>query len=428
MYRWLNSALDYIPQWIEFQMRQSEQPGCVIAIAYKGQIVLEQAFGHADLSSGEPLTPRHRFRVASHSKSFTAAGIMKLREQGKLRLDDAVGRHVDGLHPAIAKATIAQLLSHSAGVVRDGADSGQWQDRRPFLDVAELRTALAEPPVIGGNTRFKYSNHGFGLIGLVIEAVTGERYTDWILRTIVDRAGLAETASDVPVADDVPVASGHSGRLPLGRRVVIPGNNPTNALAAATGFVSTAGDLAKFFAALDPAARRTPLTVESRHEMIRRQWRDPHSSIERHYGLGLWSGTTAGWDWFGHGGSFQGFITRTAVFPGYDPQRVDPDQCPRRAGQSMGRWCVSNPRHFCHARRADAAVCATGTGRWWSLWGTVDLVPMGRRVLVANLDLPAPFTDASELSVTGEDRGRIELANGTGSHGEGVRRVRGPDG
>jgi hypothetical protein len=53
---------------------------------------------------------------------------------------------------------------------------------------------------------------------------------------------------------------------------------------------------------------------------------------------------------------------------------------------------------------------------------------MGRRVLVANLDLPAPFTDASELSVTGEDRGRIELANGTGSHGEGVRRVRGPDG
>jgi D-alanyl-D-alanine carboxypeptidase len=152
MYRWLNSALDYIPQWIEFQMRQSEQPGCVIAIAYKGQIVLEQAFGHADLSSGEPLTPRHRFRVASHSKSFTAAGIMKLREQGKLRLDDAVGRHVDGLHPALAKATIAQLLSHSAGVVRDGADSGQWQDRRPFLDVAELRTALAEPPVIGGNT------------------------------------------------------------------------------------------------------------------------------------------------------------------------------------------------------------------------------------------------------------------------------------
>ena len=226
---------------------------------------------------------------------------------------------------------------------------------------------------------------------------------------------------------DVPVASGHSGRLPLGRRVVIPGNNPTNALAAATGFVSTAGDLAKFFAALDPAARRTSLTVESRHEMIRRQWRDPHSSIERHYGLGLWSGTTAGWDWFGRGGSFQGFITRTAVFPGYDLSvSILTNARDGLANQWVDGVCQILAIFATHG--APTPRVRDWTGRWWSLWGAVDLVPMGRRVLVANLDLPAPFTDASELSVTGEDRGRIELANGTGSHGEGVRRVRGPDG
>ena len=226
---------------------------------------------------------------------------------------------------------------------------------------------------------------------------------------------------------DVPVASGHSGRLPLGRRVVIPSNNPTNALAAATGFVSTAGDLAKFFAALDPAARRTPLTVESRHEMIRRQWRDPHSSIERHYGLGLWSGTTAGWDWFGRGGSFQGFITRTAVFPGYDLSvSILTNARDGLANQWVDGVCQILAIFATHG--APTPRVRDWTGRWWSLWGAVDLVPMGRRVLVANLDLPAPFTDASELSVTGEDRGRIELANGTGSHGEGVRRVRGPDG
>jgi D-alanyl-D-alanine carboxypeptidase len=132
MYSWLNPALDYIPRWIEFQVRQSDQPGCAIAIAYKGEIVLEQAFGRADLSSGEPLTPRHRFRVASHSKSFTAAGIMKLQEKSKLHLDDAVGRHVDALHPSVAKATIGQLLSHSAGIIRDGTDRGQRENRRPF--------------------------------------------------------------------------------------------------------------------------------------------------------------------------------------------------------------------------------------------------------------------------------------------------------
>src|SRR6516162_2279154 len=98
--------------------------------------------GYADIVSREPLSPRHRFRVASHSKSFTAAAFMKLREEGRLGLDDRVGRYVDGLNPAIAEATIAQLLSHSTGILRDGSDGGQWQDRRPFLDAAELRADL----------------------------------------------------------------------------------------------------------------------------------------------------------------------------------------------------------------------------------------------------------------------------------------------
>src|SRR5437899_8511647 len=118
MDRWLGAALDYIPHWLEFQMRQSEQPGCVIAAAQRGRIVLERAFGHADLIAGTTLTPRHRFRVASHSKTFTASGIMRLREQGKLRLDDPVGQYLGDLHKAVARVTIAQLLSHSAGLMR----------------------------------------------------------------------------------------------------------------------------------------------------------------------------------------------------------------------------------------------------------------------------------------------------------------------
>jgi hypothetical protein len=65
MDKWLKAALDYIPGWIALQMRLGDQPGCVIAIAHKGRIVLEQAFGLADLGSGEKMTPRHRFRIAS---------------------------------------------------------------------------------------------------------------------------------------------------------------------------------------------------------------------------------------------------------------------------------------------------------------------------------------------------------------------------
>ena len=106
MQKWLPAALDYIPRWIEFQMRQTETPGCVVAIAAKGDMVLEQAFGVADLGTGTALTALHRFRVASHSKSFTAAAIMKLREAGRLELDDPAGRFVDGLHPTVAEELV----------------------------------------------------------------------------------------------------------------------------------------------------------------------------------------------------------------------------------------------------------------------------------------------------------------------------------
>src|SRR5690348_9844425 len=158
---WLPRACDHFASWLEFQMRLSRQPGCITVVMQRGQIALERAFGSADLAAGEPLTPRHRFRIASHSKSFTAAGVMKLREAAKLRLDDPIGQYVKGLHPQIAEATVSQLLSHSAGIVRDGADAGYFEDRRPFPSTDELLADLQEPPVIERNTRHKYSNHGF---------------------------------------------------------------------------------------------------------------------------------------------------------------------------------------------------------------------------------------------------------------------------
>ena len=173
MDKWLAAALDYVPEWIGFQMRISEQPGCAMAIAHKGKVVFEQAWGYANQPRGQELTPRHRHRVASHSKSFTAAGILKLREKGKLQLDDPAGKYVKDLHPSVAKATVAQLLSHTAGIIRDGKDTGQWTHRRPFLSTEEFLKELAEPQPIEANLRMKYSNHGFGLAGHLASMLQG---------------------------------------------------------------------------------------------------------------------------------------------------------------------------------------------------------------------------------------------------------------
>jgi D-alanyl-D-alanine carboxypeptidase len=426
--KWLAAAVDYIPRWIEFQMRLSEQPGCVIAVARHGKVVLDAAFGHADQPCGIDLTPRHRFRVASHSKSFTSAGLLKLREQGRVRLDDPVGQYLTDLNPRIAETTISQLLSHSAGVVRDGADSGQWTDRRSFLNEAAIRADLATGTVIDSGSRFKYSNHGYALAGLVIEAITGESYNEWIAREVIAASGLDETTPDAPISRGTAFARGHSAKLPLDQRVAIPGENPTSVLSAATGFVSTAADLARFFASLSPLAKKSVLSPASRREMVRRQWRDAHSSVERWYGLGTISGTLGDWDWFGHTGGFQGYITRTVCVPaeGLTVSVLT------NAADGMSHGWVDGTLQILRAYARNGAPSrrtAGWSGRWWSLWGAVDLLPMADKVLVATPAMLNPFMDATEIEAGKRDRhgdaqGRIALAGAFGSHGEPVRLTR----
>lgn len=427
MSTWLDAALDYIPRWLAFQLDHLHQPGCTVAIAERGRIVLDAAFGVANLATGERLTPRHRFRVASHSKSFTAAGILKLQEQGRLRLDDPIGRFVAGLNPAVAAVTLAQLLSHSGGLTRDGADAGQFMDRRPFLNEAELLADLAAAAPLEPSTRFKYSNHGYGLLGLVIAKATGEPYAAWIRREIVAAAGLAETEPDMTAPDSVPFARGHTARLPLGRRLVVPGDNPAHAMAAATGFVSTARDLALFFSGLDPRSESRLLTALSRREMVRRLWQDRDASPERHYGLGLTSSKPGEGEWFGHGGSFQGTITGTAVLTG---PGIAVSVLTNAVDGPAPLWLegIGHILATMAAGGTPAAGTRDWTGRWWTLWGATDLVPMGERVRTATPAQPKPFDEGMEIAITGEDLGRVTRGSGFRSLGETARLVRDGDG
>lgn len=422
------AALPYLQPWLQHQLRSTEQPGVSVAVAHQGRVLLSFALGQG--GDGTTLTPRHRFRVASHSKTFTAVAVLKLREQGRLKLDDTVGTYVPGLRPEVAAATLTQLLSHTAGLVRDGFDAGQWSDRRPFLDEAALRADLARGAVLPANTRFKYSNHGYGLLGLVIEAVTGEAYTAWVMREVVQAAGLKDTVPDAPqLPANAPFAQGHSAKWPLGRRVAIPGRNPTNVLAAATGFISTAADLAQFYASLAPEAAESVLSAASRRELVRRQWRDPYGSVERWYGLGTISGSTPGagpeWDHFGHTGGFQGTLTRTVCVPA---QGLSLSMLTNAADGMAGVWVDGALQLLRTAAQhgAPTPAAAAWGGRWWSLWGASDLLPLGGRVFVTNPGLTNPVLDAPQIEPaepagSGTHHGRFVQAGGFASFGEAAR-------
>ncbi|HYF07948.1 MAG TPA: serine hydrolase domain-containing protein [Acetobacteraceae bacterium] len=422
MDRWLKPALDYIPRWIEFQMQPTAIPGCAIAVAHHGRVVFEHAIGFADIARGQPLTPRHRFRAASHSKTFTAAGVMKLREAGRITLDDPIGRHVEGVHEEVARVTIAQLLSHSAGITRDGPDSGQFADRIPYRSEAELMSDLAAPPVIEPVTRFKYSNHGYALLGRAIEAITGEPYARWIAREIVAASGLRETTPGMP-ARGVPFARGHTSARVLGRRLVIPADNDARAIGPAAGFVATAADLARFFWQIAPEAARSPLQVASRREMTRRHWRNPDTVIESWYGYGTIGGSLNGCDWFGHSGGWQGVLTRTVVVPA---QGLSVSVLTNAMDALPWLW-ADGVLHILRAFAENgppARRLRGWTGRWWTLRGATDLLPAGETVLAVQPAFGNPFAEATRIAVTRRDQGRIIRAPGFGSHGEAARIVR----
>ncbi len=407
-------------------MRLTEQPGCVIAISNGPDVVLEQAFGVADLLSHAPMTPRHRFRVASHSKSFTAAGVMLLREHGRLRLDDFLGQFASDLPEALAKATVGQVLSHAAGLSRDGNDCAHWDDLAPFPDPKWLREQLAKPPVLSPGERMKYSNLGYALIGLIIESVTGESFEAWMTREVVVRAGLMETTPDFAAETCEPLATGHSGKLPIGRRATAS-RIPTNALKPAAGFVSTARDLVRFYSQLDPAAGDSILSPASRRDMTRRHWKSLHTSGEYYYGLGIIAGSVEDHEYFGHTGGFYGFQSRTCVLPSLG---ITVSILVNAVDGPADGWIdgvVQILDRFAKAGPPTMAV-AEWTGRWWNAWGVVDLVPLGEVVLLASPDSTTPFSDAPEVAVSSRDHGWIKTASGFGSFGEDVVRTMGVDG
>lgn len=315
----LKHAVDFIKSWLQMRYEQGDVPGFVVAIAHRGQMLMNDAYGYADLERKLPMTPHHRFRIASHSKTFTATAVMILAEEGRVRLDDYVVDYLPWLrehHDARwTKVTIRQLLSHGAGVIRDGLEQDYWQLTRPFPDEETLTAEILETGLIlDNNTKLKYSNYGYSVLGLVIEAASGQSYHQFVTERIITPLGLQSTAAEYqPALDDV-LAMGYT-RADHKTRRPIP-HSTTGAMAAATGFCSTTEDLCTYFAAHMVGSGQL-LSDESKKEMQRTHFRDAGSEQPSTvgYGLGFVTGQTGKRSLFGHSGGYPGFITDTLADP-----------------------------------------------------------------------------------------------------------------
>ena len=216
-----------LPEWLETARHLRRQSGFQVAVWHDGELVAEVAVGAADEPAGIPLRTSHRLRIASHSKMLTAFTVMRLKEQGRLRLDDTVGDHVAELAESpVADRTLRDLLSHGAGLTRDSDDSRWWRLGIPFADRARLLEIARSGAVrTAPGLHLQYSNIGYGLLGLVIEEITGTGFAEAVAELVLDPVGVPGIGPDLPDAPPGPeqadgFAHGHTSLLHGPRRVV----------------------------------------------------------------------------------------------------------------------------------------------------------------------------------------------------------------
>ena len=310
-------------------------PGMAWGVVRDGALV--HAAGEGTLRDGETRPPDERsvFRIASMTKSFTAATILQRRDEDRLRLDDPVARHVPALEGCAAPTTdagpitIRQLLTMSAGLPTDDP----WGDRQQALPLEAFEALLRARPVIAwtpGST-FDYSNLGYGILGRVITAIAGEEYGDVIRARLLRPLGLASSGFH---EDEVPAEPLAHGYVREGDALVREGRDVYGALASMGGLYSTVADLARWVAwfldavpARDEPEDGTVLRRASRREM-QQGHRVFGAELEAHaahlapavvagsYGLGLAAMSDAELGiTINHGGGYPGFGSYMAWHP-----------------------------------------------------------------------------------------------------------------
>ena len=447
------AAAPYLEHWLEVQRRRARVPAVQAAVRVGGDLVLSVALGSADLAADEPLTTGHRFRVASHSKTFTATLVLQLLEAGALRLDDPLARWVPRIAetaPALGGVTVRALLGHQGGVVRDGADSDHWQLAHPFpADLDGLLGLASDGAVMGSDEHFKYSNVAYGLLGAVVEAAGGASWAEQLGERITGPLGMTSTLPDLDegsVGTDGRAAGHATGYAALlddeVERLPVPAV-PTGALAAATGVSSTAEDLTAWMSAHARGASSVlgarSLRLAQREESRLRA----HDEAVRRWGLGFEIDEVGGRTVVGHSGGFPGYVTRTWLDPEAEiavsvltsangsPAGALAAGLLRLVDVALagpdGRVDGADPARSGAEAGGDGTGLERWTGRFANLWGRTDVALLGGRLVLLSPAVPDPGEGWLELVPEG-DTLRSEAVDGTGPVGEAVQYAWAEDG
>lgn len=289
-------------------------PGAVVLVSRGDEVVFSEARGAADLVWGVPLAPSQTFAIASVTKTFTAAAILKLVEDHRLSLDDTLSTYVPEFRDT-SGITIRQLLSHTAGVSdRAILSEGPPGFLRQDISLADLVQQIAsQPSDFAPGSRQRYSNAGYILLGAVLEKVTESSWHRALSDLVIAPAGLHET-SYAPVSRIIPGrVSGYTTDGP-DRGVANADYISLSVPASAGGLVSTAPDLRAWMRSLV----RGDIVSSDVFQQMTTPVVPALGPSPNPYGFGFYVWSIRGEAMVGHTGQINGFTSMLGYLPAQD--------------------------------------------------------------------------------------------------------------
>ena len=311
----VRQALTFLEMWMDGQRAYEAIPGASAAVVHDQELVWASGFGLADRERAAAATPSTVYSICSISKLFTSVAVMQLRDEGRLRLDDPVEKHlpwfaVKQMYPESGPITVESLLTHSAGFQEDPSIPF-WTGAFDFPTREKVMASLpSEETLYPAQRHYEYSNLGLLLAGEIVTAASGTPYSDLVKARVLDPLGLTSTTPEMPSElRGGRLATGHSARRRDGTRLPVAFFQ-TRALAPAAGFASTAEDLARFaswqFRLLGRGGTEV-LAANTLREMQRVHFTDPDWKTTRGLGFHVWRADEK--TFVGHGGDCPGFRT-----------------------------------------------------------------------------------------------------------------------
>jgi serine beta-lactamase-like protein LACTB len=309
-------AIEKLTALIEHEVKDKQLPALSVALVDDQRVVWAKGFGFQDKDKKVPATERTVYRVGSVSKLFTDVAVMQLVEKGQLDLDAPVTAYLPDFKPVVKPEhkpiTLRMLMAHRSGLIREPPVGNYFDPTGPTLEqtVASLNgIPLVYPP----GERIKYSNAAIGVVGAVVQKVSGKPFEDAVEAAVLKPLGMAASSfRPTPVVKkdlaDAVMWTYHGREFPA----------PTFELGMAPAgcMYSTVTDLAKFATYLfagGKAGDARLLKQETIDQMFAPQFAKPDAKDG--FGIGFHVGELDGLKEVSHGGAIYGFATTWSILP-----------------------------------------------------------------------------------------------------------------